>query len=611
MADEFAGWTPEQLKHFIDTGEEPAAAPKADRFTGSLLSAVPEAKSDIPVAEQIEPSAWKRALAGAGGEMADVLRGAREKGELLFAPKGAAGDTVRSRVSAERKTRAKDIADLENTVFGNVGGMAAKIIPSMAAPTRLPAQMALEAGLDFLKPGNTEVTGVPGELGGSIYRGAKGAAEVGVLGKLADMAGHGVNAALGRYTPRGAGAMRTNAAAERLGIPTPTIGQLDPTAPIGQIERSLPGYPAQLQEQADALDAILGTKLSLPEGDVLQKGGAYADELSNAVQQRFKLGGEKYKAVDDFIYKNGLQPITPSYSARIITNTNRKGYEKAADLLEKYGFDAPSMAGMNPSALAQMPLAMEHIHSMRVATNKALNAAQRGIDTADRMGAPVAAELKDARKYLADFKTAIDSDLGAWEKRHAGNADAMELYRSATDYWKNVVSPTVIENPLARQLMSRTKGFPTPNAALTRSLSNEGMAQVDLLRPTMSGRGEDMTDVLRNLPDVRATLMGRTPETSSGALWQLMKTGIPHPLSFLESLVPGATRSTAAKRFHFSDSLLSPKAEEGTLEALQRGGAGAALGTLPGKVGRRAAWGSLQLPQEDTDEYVTGLLKTH
>lgn len=596
-------WSTDELKKFIDTGEEPANREARGAAWGAELGRNRPAPAPEPVDTTYGMSGPELFGAGLGGEMNEIVEGLKEKGQLLVAPEGAAGDALRSKISADRASRKGTMEQLYQNPSAVAGQLTGKILPAVAAPARLGAQMALGMGTEFAKPGNTTVKGLPSELlGSAAHAGVEGATLYG-FGKALELGGKALNAARGRYTPMGEEAMKTNSAVERLTGKSPTIGMLDRQSPIGKIEEALPGHAERIQELADALGKATGKDLVLPEGVVTQKGGAYADELLASVKNRLDLGGKKYAAVDDYITANRLDPILPKYSANTITATNNKGYSTAVDILGRYGFDAASVAGMSAKQLGSLPLAMSHMHEMRVAANRALNFLNRAKEAPSGVGN---AEIAAAHKFVKNFKTAIDSDIEQWAKRNAGNAEAMKLYKEATDYWRDVVGTTVSNNPLAKRLLSKTRGFASPQDAAIAATSNRNISEVDLLRPTMSPRGEDMTLALRNLPEVRATMLDQTlPTNQQSAMLQLLRVGGMHPLSLAEASMPGMARSGALKRLHFAPSAAvgASPAVGASSGAMQRGGLEALREMhLPAQgVGRRAAWGALQYPQEETE----------
>lgn len=618
----YSEMTDEELDNIIN-GVVPEAA--VNPVMGPALAAAGERKMAEPEQEDntLGMNPLQLGLAGAGSDINEVYQGVKEKGQLAFSPEGKAGADLLAKIQADRADRARTNKMLFSNPEAGAGRFLGQAITAAAAPARLPAQMALEGVMSFARPGSEKPSGIGGELVNSLLQGSLGAGSVGLVGKGIQSLGKGTGALVGKYTPEGETALRTKAAAQRLGLPPTSLGQLYPTSPMASVEKALPGYGERVTSQAKALRGALDRPMQLPEGEVPDVGRAYVDEIASAAQERMAQGANKYKAVDEYVAANNLGGFKPMYTARAITNTNNPGYEVASELLGRYGFDAASTKGSNANVLGKADLSFDNFHTMRTAANKALNTLNRGIDTAERMGTSIPAENRAARKYLQDFKTALDSDAEAWANKHKGNEEALNLYKDATKYYREVVAPTVLDNPIARKSMSQARGFKTGQEGLSASTSNAGIPMVDRLYPTMSRRGQDMTDVLRNLPDVRSTALSRdmqVPETQGG-LMQVVRAATGHPLTAAETIigrlpgVKGLSESKLAARMMGAEDAMSGRAPSSVspLQALQQKGVRGLLerelphqGMLP-----RASWGLGQYPQGALNERARRLTSTN
>ena len=599
----------EELDAIIASGELPSevapVAPQAKQVPENWRPlSRPHAAPEAPRPDMTMGMSTPHLMAaGAGGELDAILQGIKEKGQLAFAPEGKAGEDLIARINADRAERARINEMLYSNPAAVAGQLGARVIPAMAAPARLPAQVALEGALDFAKPGGQKVSGIGSELAGSALHGAIGAGTAYGIGKAINTLGRAAGAKAGRMTPKGEEAMKTSGAAERLGLPPTTIGQLAPQGAVGQVERNLPGYGARVVEQARALERATGGE-RVP--GIFDKGAAYMQELTDAARNRLAMGAGKYKSVDVHVAEKGLAGYQPKYTANMITNTGNPGYPRAQELLEKYGWDISPVVGMRPKQFSDTQLPLSTYHEMRVATNRSLAKVNRMLD-----GPMPTAEDRLAKKYLSDLKTALDSDAERWAKQNAGNAEAMELYKDATKYYREVVAPTILDNPLASKLLSKTRGFATGDEALRASLSTAGKPRVDLLRPTMSQRGEDITQVLRNLPDVtEAAISGKLPESATFDPLRLAAAATGHPIGAAEALlsrVPGLSALSAsplAKRLYFAENIL-----EGSRPNLNRVGQAPLRDLLPRELPRqgtlpRAVWGVAQYPQEKVESKV-------
>lgn len=625
MADpvDFSQLSDEELDAIIG-GVQPEVA--ANPVLSPALKAAKEPKTPVVVEEKPDHThgmdPLSLGLAGAGADLNDIIQGAIEKGQIAFAPEGEEGKALLANIASKRATRERAKKELFKNPAALAGSFLGQAALSAAAPARIPAQMLLQGGLEFLKPGSEKPTGISSELVSSTLKGGLGAAATGVVGKGLQTLGKTTGAVIGDLTPEGRIAVSTKEAAERLGLPKTTLGQLYPNSPIASIEKALPGYPERVAGQSRALREALDKPLVVPEGEIPNVGGAYVDELANAANTRMALGTDKYKAVDQFISANGLRPVTPDYTSRIIASRGDKGYEVASDLLNRYGFNTTAFDGLKSNQIAQNPLNFEDLHSMRVAVNKALNTVNRGIDNAERSGISIPSENRAAQNYLRQFKSAIDKDSESWASQHAGNKDALDLYKDATKYYREVIAPTVLDNPIARKATSSTRGFKTGQEGLSAATSSAGIPMVDRLYPTMTRRGQDMTDVLRNLSDVRSTALSRdglVPETRSG-IGQVLRAVTGHPVTALETVagrIPGLrglSESKLATRLLGARDLLSGESPTTLppLQALSQNGLRGLLGRELPRQGAlpRAAWVAGQYPQQALEEKLRRLSAT-
>jgi len=622
MADPNYSDMSDEVLDAIINGVTPAAA--VNPAIGPALNAAAQRKAaePAPVDTSLGMSGLQLGLAGIGSDLTDIYQGLKEKGQMAFSPEGQAGQDLMTKIQADRAEREGINKQLFSNPEAQAGRFLGQAATAAASPARIPAQMALEGALSFARPGSEKPTSIGGELLNSLLRGSIGAGTMGAVGKGIQGVGKVAGAGMGRYTPEGEIAMRTKAAGERLGLPPTSLGQLYPTSPMASVEKALPGYGERVSGQAKELRNVLDRPLQLPEGEVPDVGRAYVDELAEAAQQRVNQGAQKYKAVDEHIAANNLGAFKPMYTARSITNTNNPGYEVASELLGRYGFDAAATKGAKASDLAKVDLSFDNFHTMRTAANKALNTLNRGIDTAERMGTSIPAENRAARKYLQDFKTALDSDAEAWAAKHAGNNEALNLYKDATKYYREVVAPTVLDNPIARKSMSHGRGFKTGQEGLSAATSNAGIPMVDRLYPTMSRRGQDMTDVLRNLPDVRATALsrdGQVPEMRGG-LAQVLRAVTGHPVTAAETVasrIPGMrglSESNTAARLVGAEDVLSgaTPSTRSPLVALQQSGLQGLKARLAPHQGvlPRTAFGLGQYPQGALNERMRRLSAT-
>lgn len=514
MATDYSTLSDEELDKIIAGGDQPGQGLAAIKARGAkAIATIPPA-----TAEEIEPNPLKRGFAALGGALQEPVLSGIEKLQLAFPGRGASGDVVRQQIAADRTARRGALRQLEETPAGMVGGVVGKGLP-YALATSPGAAASMGFGTGFLGGGPDAPTGLGAELGSSLVQGGIDAVTAGGSAKVLQGLGKVAGAATGRMTKEGVRAKEIEEAAKRLGIPQPTFGQTYPQSWVAAFERAAPTHAKLVDEQAEALFNVLkkDTKYGVPDA-----GGAYLDELKNAVKTRYDLGSQMYQKVDDVVQNLGLGPMRPSYTANVLKNTNSPGFQVAAEEMGKYGFDASLMAGVPTQQLRQIPLSFAGYNTARVAVNKAYGNIARSLDNAQFSGQAPSAELKAAKNYLNDLRSALDSDAARWAKQNAGNTEALTAFKEANNYWKEQVVPTVVENPFARKVGSGRRGFPTGERATSLSLSTANSPLVDRLLPTMSDRGADMTVMLRNLPEVRATaLTDEAVQTPRGPLHAL------------------------------------------------------------------------------------------
>ncbi len=543
--DETESWTPEQHRAFFLTGAKPggdvspivpALAAATERRTAEQASAKPPQDTSYGM------SGLGLAMAGAGGEANDIYQGLKEKGQIAFRPEGEAGQALLKQIAQDRAERAALHEQLYNNPSANFGKFGLQAATAAAAPARLGAQMALQGGLGASKAGSQAPGGIGAELINSALHGGQEALAMGVVGKGVQALGKTLGATTGNYTQGGLEAIRTKLAAERLGLPATSTSQLFPNSASGRVVKSFPGYDDKVLEQALALRNRLDKPIIMPEKEISNMGGKFLEELQTGVKNRLQLGSDKYDAVDALVQDKGLKPLSLLYTSRTAASTKHPGYEEGSQLLKDYGFDVPSLAGQDPRHLASLPATFAQLHEGRIAVNKAINTVDRDIASAPNKVTPA---MRQKRDYLREMKAALDNDAERWGNQNSGNKEALDLYKDATKYYREVVAPTVLENHVARKAVSRFKGFDSGQQALGMATSKNGEPLTALIEPTMSPNGQDLVQVLKGLPDVRKTALSQDltpPPTQSHSLWDLARVALFHPFGTAEVLgskIPG------------------------------------------------------------------------
>lgn len=549
-----------------------------------------------PIAEEIEPSAAKRFVAGLGGAMLEPIAGAAEKVQLAFPGEGDVGRARIAQVGSERDARRNAMRQLEETPAGQAGAFIGDAAPFVAGPARIPAQMAIAGTQGFLRGGPDKPTGITGELASSALRAGTEAATTGAMMKLGQYGGRAVNAAASNYSPAGRRMMDTDAAAQRLGL----TGETAPS--VRQLALNVPESAEQIGKQADTLRGTLSTTRQVPAAvgrgteEQTIPGGVLREELSDAVRTRMAQGTAKYAAVDDFAAANNLAPVTPIYSVPQLSNMQKgavKGDEASLLAVNMMAHANPESLqwfgnalanGLTTAQIKAQGLPLSTYHEMRVAAGKAIGNLDR-VNSANKT-----ATQWRAQKLLTDLRDGLDNEAEVWARKNAGNAEAMNLYNNAKSFYRDVVAPAVLENPLARKATTRKTPWATAEdmyTAVTNPKNEELLARLD---PTMGPVGKDVVQTLRGLPDIgQAMATRRAPNAPVRGGLELANVASAlrgHPLAAATSFLPGlgsVGRSQTAKRLYASKDPFDSLA------------------------GRPMA-GALQYPQNETENWLERLL---
>ena len=555
--------TPEAMKKF-STGP-------------ALIKAVARpfaAEKPTTAAEEIEPNPLKRAAAAAGAAVLEPIEGAVEKARLMFPPQDRLkADAERRDLAAERAQRRKYERQLRDTSAGAFGDFAGRALMTVPFSTSVPGATIGMGALGFLGGGPDKPTGLGNELASSLLNGAEDAAGTYVGTKLANLAGKTANAAMGRYSPRGRAALDLDEAGMRMGLTGDnrlTLGQLDPMGPAGRMEQGMPSYGSRVRDQAEIIRKGLTTTRQVPNpngrGTLTEEvpGGALRQDVTDAINVRRQQARGMYSAVDAFAQANGLAPVDPNYTLRVLSQINKQltasgksptGNNLAFNLLDHYDPDAFNwLKSAGSTAKARLSgMSMGEYHDARVAVGRALNAIER------KPPANLTADDTTAMKLLKDLKDALDSDVERWATANSGNKEAMEMYKRAKDFYATT-GADVLNNPLSRKMVSRTRGFQSPEQMYNAVINPTNQSLTDRWVPTLNRRGKDALRVLQDVPDLgTAVATGKYPEaadlTHSVVRAGLSATG--HPTLALAEYVPGlhwATTRSLPKRLYFAQS---------------------------------------------------------
>jgi len=564
MADiDYSNLSDEELDAIIAGKDVTKAAPGRGAQELAARNAAVSAKMDRapkPLAEEIEPSAFKRGTAALVGRLAEPFVGASEKFQLAFpGASPEAAEATRQRIGEERTSRRDIQRQLEETPAGQFGGFVGQAAPFALGPLRTGAQAGIGAVTGFLGGGEDKPQGFGSEMTQSAGAGALNAAATGLGTAAVRGAGKMVSGARGNFTPEGQKAMELEASAQRLGLPRTTIGQLDPLAP-----EALRAHPELAIAQGRALEQRMAGARQVPNpaGGTMEQvvpGGRLKQGMEDAINVRKQQARDMYSAVDDFANTQGLAPITPNYTVNVLASANKltpagkqpTGNNIVYNLLDTYDPDAfmwLKAAGTPKNAKAQ-GMSMTQYHDARVAVGRALNSLDR------KNPADLTADQIDAKRILVDLKKALDNDVERWAKTNAQNAEAVGLYNRAKDFYATTAAEAT-GNPLARKITSKTRGFQSPEQMYNAVVNPANRSLVERLLPTASRETSDILNVMQNLPDVGAVVARGSVPTggASRELGALARGAVGHPgLAALE-MAPGLrwlSSTTPAKRAYF------------------------------------------------------------
>lgn len=598
-------WSDEQLKEYIKTGQAPDASAK---YNTPPLRAEHTAEPRAPgmgVAEAggfaaLEGEPWyERARMGAGKQFADIGAGVSDLAQLTFAPRGKPGDEVRSRIMADRQERELRDRALSQDPAAIGGGMAAQLATAVSAPARLPAQVALEAGIAGLQQPKHATSGIgselfarglqAGEVGGLTFGVGKGVQALGKIG----------GAATGQYTDAGAEAMALRDAAQKdLGVHL-RVADLDPNSAMGVMERGLPGRGADIRSQAAALRPHVDATVEVPS----LSGRSYTTR--NAPGEGLRLGvveaadnlrhiaTGKWTTLDDYVTTNGLTPIALGKTSLASRNVS----DNALDLVGDYNPQVASwlggLRGMPAQQIGHIPFAP--MNEMRMAIGKAVGKVSRDFEKLPATS-PERAAARTVREELNNLYRLINTDLEAWGTKNVKNTEAFSLFKNANDFYRDRIVPDIINNPVVSKAAKgvvaggNPKGF-KDSADIINSVVRHPEV-VDRLRDSMSPKTSTLVDTLRSAEDARSFMStGNLPSSDLKVLGSLAGTMLGHPVTAigeLASRIPGLkalSQSRPVAGLHFAKDLTE----------------GSPLG--------RAAYGLAQYPREqlqDNIDYALG-----
>lgn len=580
------GYLPAKPVQTPDEAANRAAVANAPPLSKGLNDAAKFALGDTQDDTSNGMPGWRLALAGAGADIDSLLKGAKQKFQLAFAPPGEAGNKLRAGISADRANDAAVRERLFNNPAAQFGGFVGNAAEFAAAPARIPAQMAVSGALGLLAEPTTPATGIGSDMAGSALTGAEGAGAAYGVGKLGSVIGKGLGAMSGRFD--NPDAIRLNDSAKDLGVDL-RISDLDPGSTFGRIERNFPGAGGFVDKQAGQLRNALDTTKDVPSlsgnsteervlpGENLRQGYQDAsDQLYNANKAR-------WGSLDQYVVDNNLRPVLPQSTFQTFESVGKEMTPVKTDttgqpVLDSNGdpqylplknpvfsridrYDpqaaewARAIAGSKPQWVSK-GIPFSSLNDLRIAVGKAIGRAQ--VD-ASVPNAPD--EAVQSLKALNGMYKGINQDLESWGTNNAGNAQAKQMFDDAVGFYRDRIVPDVINNPLVAKAtrgpigMNR-RGFTTADDMFGAILNKPELT--DRVKPYMLPAQQDLVDTFRTAADARNKMMGvRPPPDDTPGIMGLLKTAVGHPIDSIMSMManlPGlhdVSASGPAKAYHF------------------------------------------------------------
>jgi hypothetical protein len=505
-----------------------------------------------------------------------------------------------AKYNEEKRERDRIDSQLASNWQANLGGLGWDVGTAALLPAKIgPQAIAAGAGA-FSRPVTGDIQG-PEVLGRLTNAGVSGGTTLAV-GQALKGAGKAIGAARGQYTEDGARAMAENEAARRLGVRR-QVGDLDPTSQLAAFERSLPGYPAAVADQASSFSKAAQEVKDIPsktgrsfeprllEGEKLR--GAIIEGGDNLVDEGRKL----WQSLDNYVVQNGLPPVraanTESHVSKILsqyTPVTKKGpqVQKNPVIQRIDEYDPDAAQALIQSANPKSTLAFDDIHKLQSAVGKAMQRAEK-----DAAASGASMEDRKVRSELRALYGNLTKDVDSWATK---DKNAQNLLSDAKTFWRDRVVPGAMNNKVYQKASvgiygSNPRAYSDP-AQFYGDVNRFGQNMRDLY-PYMPQEGRDLYTTLSTMPDVSKMLTSRNPLPPPPALGPLaaaagMIAGSPFQLARgVLSHIPGTRQvmsSEPAKRFYFGRNVFSDD------------------GTIPSGPLGRMAWAASQVPQQKLEE---------
>ena len=592
MAIDYSQLTEEDLDRIIAGGELPSAGEPAP---GQGLAAVQNRNkaAEALVASKVNPETdntygWPwYALAGAGvGKFADDLAsGVSELGTMATLPTDpAAKEKIINQLNTERRDRERVGRELLSTTGGMAGNLGAEALVAAVAPARLPAQVATQGAMGFLRAPHRDTKGLTGELvnrAAGALEGAGTAAAVGVpvvgFGKLA-------GAMAKEFGPRGQQAMDLEGAAKRVGVPS-SLRDLDPSSEIAGFEGALPGRAKFVESQEEAFRNAAKASKAVPSStgrsttDRVLEGEKVREAVTQSSDALRQQGSLKWNELDSYINQNQVAPVIPQRSydqaQRILnqyTPTNKAGALDVGNnpILARIDYYDPQAAqtlaqmAQAPKTAVQYGAPFSNLHEIQSAVGKALGKARK-----DASAPGAGHDTRQAVRELETMYASISNDVDNWlatTAKKSGNTELTELANGAKDFWRDVVVPGTSGRLVAKSKKGPWRQNPQAYAEPSQFYSDlaKSKTQIEELMGYMTPEQQDLVRVFNEFPDLQSVLRSGTPHPAASGAGMLTNVGgmmLGSPLQLVKGvmahtpIVKDVMSHPASKQLYFAKNL--------------------------------------------------------
>ena len=379
-------------------------------------------------AKEIEPSALKRGLAGAGRSMVNKWRGLT--GETEPAPG----------------------AELEEDTAGSIGAMIPDALGSMLMPARIIPQAIYGVATKAVEPASNALE--------RVVSGLKGGAEFGGGQALASGAVRGINALGGRLSRTGEAAKAAKGAGLNL-----TAGDLADSRLMRLAEEKSIHSPSR--NQADEIANIMNTE-----------GG---DPITLGVMNAYKAAQDKVTGaagrLDQMIQSGVLPGVTPRKTYEMVKEIARRSPDTLNNVRDPELRTIIDEIISYPAGRIPKTMDFGKLDELR----KALGPVMAKVEVQSKSGASNIT-TSDANRWKQLYK-GIMNDIDSWGSK-AATEDALKAHKELSSTFKNEVLP-MREHPIAGKIINERYDRPEDlvrdlTSPRNRSIVNDLYGRLDM-----------------------------------------------------------------------------------------------------------------------------------